>query len=387
MKNSIGSESKLWRVIFVFAGVGSTFLGPLLPTLVSTWGLRDHQAGLLVSCLFAGSFAGTMLLSPRLRRTLTVGSWSASIGLLLFAWCVARHPGLLAASASLAVMGFGLGQLASSINLLVGSGDQSKRAANLSGIAAAFCLGAILSPALTTVLFKSWPIAMRLALFAPVFLLPTFWSRRRELPAPRPAAAEAGRQSMGLRRWHPAWSCILVFLIYGGVEACVANWLPLFATRYQLGMLGRAQWITSVFWIGLSGGRIIMTRWLKASREEQILRVSMFASVICLVWLVAMPSSTVLLLACAVEGICLGPIFPLILSSSIGYGLSERSLGVALAACGLGAAVLPALLGLAASGWSLRMGMLVPIGGLCVLLLMRWRSSPKVLPISTLPQI
>jgi len=385
MTGEVSSESKLWRLTFVFAGVGSTFLGPLLPTLETTWQLRDHQAGFLVSCLFAGSFTGTMLLSPKLRRTLTAGSWFACIGLLLFAGCMARNPGLPAAGASLVLMGFGLGQLMSSINLLVGSGDESRRAADLAGIAAAFCVGAILSPGLTTVFFKFVPIPMRLGAFALFFLLPVFWIKGKELPALRRATPNTDRQSAGLKRWHPAWSCILVFLIYGGVEACVGNWLPLFATRYRLGVLGRAQWITSVFWIGLSSGRFVMSRYFNASREGQVLRLSLIGSAACLIWLIAFPSPIVLLLACGVEGVCLGPIFPLILSSSIGYGLSERSLGVALAACGLGAAVFPALLGLAASGWSLRAGMLVPICGLCVLLLLRWQSSSKALPLSPVP--
>jgi MFS transporter, FHS family, glucose/mannose:H+ symporter len=386
MTSTVGSESKLWRMTFVFAGVGSTFLGPLLPTLEMTWRLRDHQAGFLVSCLFAGSFTGTMLLSPMLRRTLTIGSWSACIGLLLFAWCVARNPGITVAAGSLALMGFGLGQLMSSINLLVGSGDERKRAANLAGIAAAFCIGAILSPALAAVSFNIWPTPIRFGVFALFFLLPILWIRGRELPASRRATTMVDRQSVGLRQWNPAWRCIFVFLIYGGVEACVGNWLPLFATRYQLGVIGRAQWITSVFWIGLGSGRFVMSRYFNASSEERVLRISLVGSAACLIWLIVFPSPIVLLLACAAEGVCLGPIFPLILSSAIGYGLSARNLGIALAACGLGAAVFPVLFGLAASGWSLRTGMLVPICGLCLLLLLQWHSSLKTLPFNPVPQ-
>jgi len=177
-----------------------------------------------------------------------------------------------------------------------------------------------------------------------------------------------------------------VFLIYGGVEACVGNWLPLFATRYRLSLSELTPWSTSVFWVGLSSGRFLMSRYFNSSRDEQILRISLFASSVCLVWLVVAPSPTVVLLACAIGGMCLGPIFPLILSSSIGYGLSERSLGLGLAACALGAAVFPALLGLAASGWSLRMGMLVPIGGLWLLLAMRWWFPIKLLSTGSVTQ-
>ena len=386
MKRMIDSDSGLWRVTSVFTGAGCTFLGPVLPALNANWHLHDRQAGLLVSCLFFGSFSGTLLLSSKLRRTLLVGSWAACLGLLLFAGCLARDPGVAATAASLALMGFGLGQLMSSINLLTGSAEGSKRAAALAGIAAAFCVGAILSPVLTTVLIRSVPMAVRLALFAPLFLLPAFWSRGRELPGLRKAAAEVVPLGRGLRTWHPAWSCIAAFLAYGGVEACIGNWMPLFATRYQLGVLGRAQWIASLFWLGLSSGRIIMTKFLRVSREEEALRVSIVASAACLGWLVVAPSPVVLLATCVLVGICLGPVFPLLLSASIGYGLSERTLGLALAACGLGAAVFPSLLGLAAANWSLRAGMMVPIAGLCMLLVLRWRRTSNAGALNPVPQ-
>ena len=371
MRMMIDSSSWIWPISFVFAGAGSTFLGPFLPRLATSWRLLDHQAGFLVSSLFLGSFTGTLLLSPKLRRTVFVGSLSACIGLLLFAVCVERNLGILVAVASITVMGFGLGQLMSSINLLVGSAEGGRRARRLAWIAAAFCLGAILSPVLTTVVIRGLSVSARLALFAPLFLLPLLWASRRELSDPR-SSVETHTQGLGPQAWHTAWRCIVLFLIYGGVEASVVSWMPMVAARYQLGTLGKAQWITSIFWMSLSASRMVMALLQQASREVDTLRASTIGAALSLVWLIAAPSPVALILTCMIAGVCLGPIFPLLLSSSIGYGLSERALGMALAACGLGAAVFPSILGIVASAGSLRGAMMVPIVGLCLLLILRW---------------
>lgn len=370
MKRVIDSGSAIWRTTFVFAGAGSTFLGPFMPRLASTWHLRDHQAGFLISCFFLGSFTGTLMLSRRLEKTLKVGAWTGFLGLLFFSCCVGRASGFAAGLVALTAMGFGLGQLMSSINLLVGRGEESKRARSLAGISAAWCLGAVLSPALTTVLITSVPITVRLALCSPLFLWPILWTRGCELSTG--AASDTAQPQRGSSSGWLTVSCIsvIIFLLYGGIEASIAGWTPLFATRYRLDTLGDAQWIASSFWIGLSAGRIVMASFLKRSRKGEVLWISIAASTGCLLWLAVGNSPLTLLVACTISGIFLGPVFPLLLDFAIGSGLSTRSLGAALAACGLGAAVFPSLVGIVSTGWSLRAGMFVPLVGLTALLAM-----------------
>ena len=375
MKQFSASSPWIWRLTSVFTGAGCTFLGPFLPALHVMWQWQDRQIAALVSFLFLGSFTGTLSLSSNLRRTLFVGSWTACLGLLLFAFCVARGIGFPMTVASLLLLGFGLGQLMSSINLLVGTVDEHQRAGALAGIAASFCVGAILAPILTTVLVHRVSAPMRLAIMAPGFLLPFLWPRNRHLPKYQNAVEIRRQPQQDLIFGWLAWGCIASFFIYGGVEACVANWMPLFATRYRLDVLGRAQWMTSLFWIGLSSGRIVLMKFSKISRVDGVLRASVLCSGLCLAWLLVEPTSTVLLCSCLIEGVCLGPIFPLLLSQSIGQGLSGRILSAALAACGLGATIFPYLLGVAATSWALRVGMILPLAGLCVLLVLGWHRS------------
>ena len=117
----IEATSPLWRLVMALAGVGSTLLGPLLPHLFGQWDLHDHQAGMLVGCLFLGSFAGTLTMSQHLQRCLRRGAWMSTVGCLLFAWSTHRADGFGLGMPALILMGFGLGHLMSSINLLVGT--------------------------------------------------------------------------------------------------------------------------------------------------------------------------------------------------------------------------------------------------------------------------
>ena len=364
----IEATSPVWRWTMVFAGVGSTVLGPLLPYLFGQWHLRDRQAGMLVACLFLGSFAGTLTMSQHLRECLRRGAWLATSGGLLFAWSAQRSDGFAIGMLALALMGFGLGHLMSTLNLLVGAAPASVRARQLADLSAAWCIGAVLSPCLSTVLLVGISPAARLALFAPLYLLPLFVEPTEASPASPTPRQPASRTRLPVG----AMLCTLAFLIYGGIEASIGAWVPVFATRYSAGPLAATQWILSVFWIGLIVGRLLMARFVAPAREQLLLRTAMFASLLCLLWLLVSPSFAQIAAATAAMGICISPLFPLLLSTALSGGYSNRIMGVMLACCALGSAFFPWLLGILASAFSLRAGMMMPFAALIFLVLFRW---------------
>ena len=143
MKKQIHTNSWIWLTTMACAGTGCTFLGPFLPALSVIWRLHDRQAGLLISSLFAGSLLGTLLIAGDLRKTLRIGSLATSIGLLFFALLLLRPDGYLAGVAALFILGFGLGQLMSSINLLVGTAPIYLRSRALANLGGAWCAGAL----------------------------------------------------------------------------------------------------------------------------------------------------------------------------------------------------------------------------------------------------
>lgn len=354
-----------------FTGIGSTMLGPFLPRLSSLWRLHDHQAGMLVSCLFLGSFSGTIFLSRRLERSLQRGAWTACLGCLLFAWSAQRDSGFVCGGLALIILGFGMGQLMSSLNLLVGAAPERERYAELANLGAAWCIGAVLSPCLTTVVFIWVSSSLRLGLFAPLYLLPLLGASGSLSAQPHVTKREGVERGMGELERKLAFLCMVIFLLYGGIEASVGGWLPLFATRYCRDSLAVAQWIVSLFWLGLIVGRVLTAKFVSYEREPSVLRTAISSSAFCLLWFYLFPSSLGLSIGSYVLGMCLSPIFPLLLSATIACGFTTRVMGLVLAACALGAAVLPLLLGILSSLSSLRTGMLLPLLGLFLLLLLR----------------
>jgi FHS family glucose/mannose:H+ symporter-like MFS transporter len=363
------ATAAIWRLIMAFTGVGSTALGPLLPYLFGQWHLHDHQAGMLVGCLFLGSFAGTLAMSRHLRRCLRRGAWTATLGCLLFAWSAHRADGFALGMPALLLMGFGLGHLMSSLNLLVGTAPVPVRARQLANLAAAWCVGAVLSPFLSTVLLAGISPSLRLGVFAPLFLLPLLVTPADASPAPQTLPHQpAGRTRIPVG----ALLCTLAFLVYGGIEASIGAWVPVFATRYSAGPLAAAQWILSLFWIGLIVGRLLMARFVSPANEKRLLRMAMFASLLCLLWLLVSPSFAQIAAATAIMGICISPLFPLLLATALSGSYSNRVMGVMLACCALGSALFPWLLGVLSSAFSLRAGMTLPLAALLSLLLFRW---------------
>ncbi len=351
-------------------GVGSTMLGPLLPRLLVHWQIHDREGGMLVASLFLGSFCGTLAMTESLHRSLRRGAWAATLGCLAFAWTTQFVHGVAPAIVALLFMGFGMGQLMSSLNLLVGSTSLTIRARRLANLSAAWCAGAVLSPCLSTVLLKSVSPSLRLGLFAPLFLLPLV-----ALPTD-PAASSSTRVRVD---WPSLFSkgaalCTTIFLIYGGIEASISAWMPAFATRYSGGPLAATQWILSLFWLGLIAGRILTAALTTLETEGLFLRGAIFASIVCLVWLILAPSFAQAASASAVMGICIAPLFPLLLSSTLSHGYSNRIMGVMLACCALGSALFPFLLGVLSNLFSLRFGMLLPIAGFFSLVVVQWKS-------------
>jgi MFS transporter, FHS family, glucose/mannose:H+ symporter len=367
-----GASSPVWRFTMAFTGVGSTMLGPFMPQLLAKWRLHDHQGGMLVACLFLGSFSGTLLLSNRLDRSLRWGAWAAAVGCAGLGVSTYFGSGFVGGLTCLLVMGFGMGQLMSSINLLVGAAPAPIRSSALANLGAAWCIGAVLSPALSTVVVRAVSSSTRVLLFAPLFLLPLVC-----LPD-FVGDSKSPQNKVGLKDYLSSGVvvCALTFLVYGGIEASISAWITVFATRYSVSPMAIAQGILSLFWAGLIVGRLLTAMIASPVREPLLLRAAIIGSLACLTWLLIWPSLIALLLGSTLMGICLSPLFPLLLSITLSYGYPTRVMGGILAACALGSAVFPALLGVLSSMFSLRAGMLLPVLGLMLLLLFR-SASPR----------
>lgn len=376
----------IWNLTFVLTGIGSTFLGSFLPRLTIHWHLQDRQAGMLVAALFLGSFTGTMLLAKNLRRSLHAGAWSAFLGFLLFAACVSTPHGFVAGAFVLFLAGLGMGQLMSSINLIVGQSKTSSRSGALSNLAAFWCLGAILSPLFTSVLFAAIPLPPRISFLAAVFLLS---ASVKHIPPTRvtPLTPTAFKSAiLNARVPRIAILFAFFFFLYGGVEASITGWLPSYSIRAGATGLLTGQWIVSLLWIGLAGGRLATAGLVARLGERRLLQVALLFSAIAFSSLLFFRSPGSFIASLIITGAFLGPIFPLALSVMIGHSLSNRVAGAVLACCALGSAALPSALGFLSSfAHSLQTAMMLPLACIALLFTSAFWLKPRVLA-ADLPQ-
>lgn len=365
----------IWRWTMAFTGVGSAMLGPFLPRLLVLWPIQDRQAGMLVASLFLGSFSGTMFMPRQLERSLRRGALTACVGCLGFAAAVHFRHGFAAALASLLLMGFGMGQLMSSINLLVGATPPGQRVRQLALLGAAWCAGAVLSPSVSTVLLRGISPSLRLGVLSFLYLLPLCGPGGLALP-PQEITIERSGEKRGLLA-NGALLCTLMFLIYGGIEASISAWTPLFATRYADGPVAASQWILSLFWSGLIVGRMILGAFSRPGTESLVYGTA-GASMLLLLWLTLSASFIRITIGTVLLGICVSPLFPLLLATTLEYKYSNRVMGLILGSCALGSALFPLLMGVLSSSFSLRAAMILPIGGLLTLVAVRWGLRPMM---------
>jgi fucose permease len=360
----------------VVSGMGTVLTGAVLPGLSRLQHLNDRGAGVLLAAQFLGGFLGGMTVLSPPQRSLRGGALcsllalsGASLALLagLPAW--AFHACLLA-------FGFGLGQLITAANLIVGQEDKATRAAHLSVVNLLWSLGAVLSPLGIVSIARRLPLWGVFAGFCLVLaavwvsLLRAHWPQAPKLTqAQRPSAAQAGT-------WALFAGFAALFFLYGGTENSLSGWMSTYALRYGGATGVTAPLMTAAVWAGIDAGRAVCAVVLRHVDELRAVRVTLCVFVLCALALQRAGSVVQMLGLALAMGLCLAPVFPAALSVAMERGLPQRQLGAVMAMCGLGAAAVPFVVGAVSfQAGSLRVAMALPAvsAALMVLVLLRVR--------------
>jgi fucose permease len=328
--------------------------------------MSDQQSGLLLLAQFSGATTGGLTVSKRLNRSLTLGLAAAAIGFLGFAIA----SGLPFACISLFAAGWGVGQLITAGNITAGRRYAGHRGSALALLNFSFSLGAMLSPLLAAWLTPHFALRTLLsgfaACFAAVFAALLFELRNRsgqELPA---STIPRGESQLTLRVY--LYFAFLLFL-YGGVETSLDGWLTTFALRYGERTLAIGQYTTLILWASLTTGRALSSLLLLRIAEANLQRAALVLTTTCIAALaVAHGALAIVLLACLL-GLSLAPFFPSTFALLMADKPSARQAGVVLAMSGLGAAFLPALMGVISTrSGSLQVALAIPLATAAVLL-------------------
>lgn len=352
---------------FLFAGLGTVLLGPILPTLSADWHLSDAQGGELLLAKFVGAFLGGISVPRALRWGVFSGTVLAAIGFGLFALCHSLGP----AAAALFIGGIGLGQIIASTNILAGRLFPAHTGSALALLNFFWSLGAVLTGVLAGALLPHAGLRTPLLWFATLFLVTGTGGMLGGGIAPDTSSSDL--PEIAGSRIHPR--VILYFsvllLLYGGLETCLTAWLTTYTLRFSDVRLLGGQTGVVLLWASLTAGRIIASVLLRWISERAMQRLSLAFSLLLIGGLMVSHHGVGLSACCILLGVALAPYFPATFALLMPFRPSARAAGFVLAVSGLGAALFPWLMGVVSShAGSLRAAMGIPLAlSACLLLL------------------
>ena len=353
---------------FLFVGVITVLLGPLIPELQAAWGINHAQTGSLFLMQYAASSVASLFSSLHLRRSLIAGWGLAALGLAGLStgdWALARP--------AVTVLGFAMGLLIPSFNLMVARQNPNRRGAALATLNLTWGFGAVSSPLLFAAFaqrFGAFAVVAAIAAVAGAVCV-LFAFGIHDAPAAPKATAAQIREDRG-----SAGTLILIatlFLLYVGAETSVSGWLVALSDEFSTSRSVVSLIIGSGFWGAVLFGRATSAVLLRHFKEHHVFWFSLaLASTGTMTLLVADTQGGVAVGA-LLAGLGLAPLYPLIVAILAEATALRRAriAGAVMSFGGIGGALLPWLSGqvsqAAGNGGSLSRGFVVPVVALLLI--------------------
>ncbi|KAI1377364.1 putative MFS transporter [Hypoxylon crocopeplum] len=393
-----GSSANLAKTLAIFLcflimGANDAAYGPLLPYLMRFYDVTHT----IVSLIFLSPFIGYVG-SAVLNNWTHLRAGQRGIAILcsschLVAYIIiSQHPPFFVLVAAFILAGFANGLANAAWNSWMGS---LANASELLGFMHSFYgLGGVSSPPIATAFitqlhlpwYKFYYVMIGLASVEVATLVFAFWSETsvvyKELHRVNEVEREANLTGALCRMpaARVAWTCAAFLLGYAGIEVALGGWIVLFMIEVRNGEAFASGMSAMGFWLGITVGRAVL-----GFVTVRFGIKTMTSSYICaaiglqlIFWLV--PEFYVSVLAVALQGFFLGPLYPsivLVASKLLPRHQHVVVIGFAAAFGGCGAAVLPFLTGLLAEGVGVQVLQPV-ILALMVVLLAVWLVLPRM---------
>ncbi len=165
----------------------------------------------------------------------------------------------------------------------------------------------------------------------------------------------------------------LLFFLYVGAEGALGTWIYTLLTESRGIDPTLAGFWAGSYWATFTVGRVIAGLFANRIGINKLVIGGLLGALIGAVLLVWNPSSAVNLLAVAIIGFCIAPIFPAMMSGTskrVGEHFAANTIGMQMAAAGLGVAAGPGIIGVIARQISLEMVPVCLFGLFTVLLIL-----------------
>ncbi len=348
-------------IAFIALGMPDGLLGVAWPTMRQGFGIPLDAMGALLVAATSGYMVSSFL-SGRLISRFGVGQVLAAscalTGSILFGYTLVPSWTFMVALGVGA--GLGAGAIDAGLNTYVASHFGEGL---MQWLHASYGVGVTLGPIIMTIALSTlnaWrPGYVTVALFQGalalsfVLTLP-MWNREDDasVAAEQPKRLTEYKTSLRETLRRPrVWLSIVMFLMYTGAEATLGVWAYTLLTESRGVEPAAAGLWTGSYWAMFTVGRALAGLYTKRVGLDTLLLISLAGALAGAVLLWLAPAPVFNLIAVALIGFSIAPVFPAFVSDTsrrVGARFAANTIGMQIAGAGLGAALVPGLAGILA---------------------------------------
>ncbi len=352
-------------VAFISLGMPDGLLGVAWPSIRTGFSIPLDAIGMLLTASVAGYMTSSFMSGPVITRwgvgkVLAASCAMTGIALICYTlvplWWMMVLLGILA--------GLGAGAIDAGLNTYVASHFGEGL---MQWLHASYGIGVTLGPIIMTLALtalNSWQVGYRVVggfqlALATCFVLSLPMWNQKDVSARQdePKRLTDYKTPMGETLRQPAvWLSALLFFLYVGAESSLGTWTySLLIGSRGIDPTVAGLWAGS-YWATFTIGRVMAGLYAKRAGVNLLILgglVGAFLGAILLIW---NPFQVTNLLAVALIGFSIAPIFPALMSGTsqrVGAHFAANTIGMQMAATGLGTAVIPSLMGVFARQISL----------------------------------
>ncbi len=352
-------------VAFIALGMPDGLLGVAWPSIRASFSIPLDAIGMLLSAAVAGYMTSSFSSGPLIARM--------GVGRVLAASCALTGMGLIGYTLVPAwwmmvllgvAAGLGAGAIDAGLNTYVAAHFGEGL---MQWLHASYGIGVTLGPIIMTIAlttFNSWRIGYRvvggfqIALAACFVLTLAMWSQKdapagdndkKRLTDYKTPLGETLRQPQ-------VWLSISLFFLYVGAEVSLGTWAySLLVESRGIAPAAAGLW-TGSYWATFTIGRVAAGLYAKRAGVNLMVQGSLVAAWLGALLLAWNPSEVANLLAVALIGFAIAPIFPALMSGTsqrVGAHFAANTIGLQMATSSLGSVIIPSLMGVLARQFSL----------------------------------
>lgn len=362
-------------VAFISLGMPDGLLGVAWPSIRTSFSIPLDAIGMLLTAAVTGYMTSSFLSGPLITRL--------GVGRVLAASCALTGVALIGYTfvpfwwmmVLLGVVaGLGAGAIDAGLNTYVAAHFGEGL---MQWLHASYGIGVTLGPIIMTIALtslNSWQVGYRvvggfqIALAACFVLTLAMWNNKDASAASNePKRLTDYKTPMGETLRQPlVWLSVLLFFMYCGAEVALGTWTySLLIESRGIAPSVAGLWAGS-YWATFTIGRVVAGLYAKRAGVNLLVLGGLGGAALGAVLLWWNPFSAASLVGVALIGFSIAPIFPALMSGTsqrVGEHFAANTIGLQMAATGLGTAVIPSLVGVLARQVSLEV---IPV---CLLVL------------------